>query len=70
MANNKKVLAVVVAVSTLVGSIPVMAANFTDANDVPWEGAKTYINSVADSNFMIGDYDQMDRLVFRARDGV
>lgn len=68
--NKKKLLALAVAVATFVGSVPVMAANFTDINDVPWDGAKTYINSVADDGLMVGDYDLKERLVFRARDGV
>jgi len=68
--NRRKVLAIVVAVATFMGSVPAMAASFTDINNVPWEGAKTYINSVADAGLMIGDYDNKGNIVFRARDGV
>ena len=68
--KRRKVLAIVVAIATFMSSIPVMAANFTDINNVPWEGAKTYINSVADSGLMVGDYDIKGNLVFRAKDGV
>lgn len=38
-------------------SVTGYAANFSDINNVPWDGAKTYINSVADKGLMVGDID-------------
>lgn len=52
-------------------AVPVTSfgANFTDINDVPWEGAQTYINQAADSGLMVGE--NMDgNMVFRAKDPV
>ncbi|MGL4789934.1 MAG: S-layer homology domain-containing protein, partial [Anaerotignaceae bacterium] len=68
--NKKKAIAIFVAVSTFASNVPVLGANFTDINNVPWEGAKTYINSVADKGIMVGDYNSSGQLVFRSRDGV
>lgn len=33
------------------------AADFYDIDSVPWDGAKTYISSVADKGLMVGDID-------------
>ncbi len=68
--NKKKMLAVMVAATTFFSSVPAMAVNFTDINNVPWEGAKTYINSVADLGIMVGDYNSKGQLVFRAKDNI
>ena len=68
--NKKKLLALTLAFSTAFGSVPAFAANFADINDAPWEGAKTYINSVADLGLMVGDYNDKNQLVFRPKDGV
>ena len=68
--NKKKLLALTLAFSTAFGSVPAFAANFADINDAPWEGAKTYINSVADLGLMVGDYNDNNQLVFRPKDGV
>lgn len=51
-------------------SVPAFAANFHDINDVPWEGAKTYINSAADQGLMVGSTDSSGNLVFRAKENV
>ena len=32
-------------------------ASFSDINNVPWDGAVTYINRVADLSLMVGDID-------------
>lgn len=49
----------------------VWGANFSDINQVPWEGAKTYINSVADAGLMVGDEDiRTGAKIFRANDNV
>ena len=46
-------------------------ADFSDINNVPWEGAKPYINSVADLGLMIGDiHPQTGKKIFRAKDKV
>ncbi len=68
----KRLLIALMASSMAAGSLPLtaFAANFTDIDDVPWEGAKTYINSVADAGLMVGDYNMEGQLVFRARDKV
>jgi len=65
--NKKKLLALVVAMATFAGNVQVFGASFTDIDDVPWEGAKTYINSVADAGLMAGDYNDNGKLVFRAK---
>ena len=52
-------------------SVTSYAANFSDINDAPWEGAKTYINSVADLGLMIGDIDPNNgKTRFRPKDKV
>lgn len=44
-------------------------ANFSDINNVPWPGAETYINQVADNSLMVGE--NIDgKMVFRAKDPV
>ena len=65
--NKRKLLATVVAAATFAGNVQVFGANFTDINDVPWDGAKTYINLVADLGLMAGDYNDSGKLVFRGR---
>ncbi len=46
-------------------------AKFYDINDVPWDGAKTYINNVADAGLIVGDvHPKTGKLRFRARDKV
>lgn len=47
-------------------SVPGYAANFKDINDVPWDGAKTVINSVADIGLLNGYEDN----TFRAKNNV
>lgn len=68
----KKLLTAFMTAAIISGSITptVFAADFSDINDVPWEGAKTYINAVADSGLMVGDYNAKGKKVFRARDKV
>ena len=68
--NKKQFLALGLACSMAFTPVTVFAANFSDINDVPWEGAKTYINQVADLGLMVGDYNDAGQLVFRSRDGV
>ncbi|MEA4815893.1 MAG: S-layer homology domain-containing protein [Lachnospiraceae bacterium] len=46
------------------------ATTFADINDVPWEGAKTYINSVSDLSLMVGDTNSAGQRVFRSEDKV
>ncbi len=43
---------------------------FSDANDVPWEGAKSYISQVADMGLMVGQKNSDGTSVFRAKDKV
>ncbi len=48
----------------------VSAASFSDINNVPWEGAKEYINNAADLGLMVGDTDSKGQKVFRAKDKI
>ena len=61
----KKLLTAFMTAAIISGSITptVFAADFSDINDVPWEGAKTYINAVADSGLMVGDYNAKGKKV-------
>ncbi|MDD5945675.1 MAG: S-layer homology domain-containing protein [Clostridia bacterium] len=58
------------AVMTLSMAVNASAATFSDINNVPWEGAKEYINSVADLGLMVGDTDSAGNKVFRAKDRI
>ena len=51
-------------------TVSVAAVTFRDINDVPWEGAKTYITKAADLGLMVGDKWDDGSSVFRARDRV
>lgn len=55
---------------TVSTAMPVLGANFADINDAPWEGAKEYINSVADQGLLIGDTNASGQTVFRPKDQV
>ena len=68
----KRLLTAFMTAALITGTIvpQAMAANFADINDVPWEGAKTYINAVADAGLMVGDYNDKGQKVFRAKDKV
>ncbi|MBQ4347734.1 MAG: S-layer homology domain-containing protein, partial [Firmicutes bacterium] len=43
---------------------------FTDLDKVPWKGAETYIQKVADLGYMVGDYDANGKRVFRPKDNI
>lgn len=62
--NFALILAAVMAASSL--PMSVYAANFKDINDVPWAGAETVINSVADKGLLSGYEDN----TFRAKNNV
>ncbi len=67
----KKKLIIPVLIATMLGtSIPAYAANFYDINDVPWEGAKTYINAVADKGLMVGSDNAQGKRVFKPKDNL
>ena len=68
----KKLLTAFLAAALASSSIAcqALAANFADINDVPWDGAKQYINAVADAGLMVGDYNSSGAKVFRSRDKV
>lgn len=51
-------------------TVSASAASFSDINNVPWEGAKEYINNAADLGFMVGDTDKDGNKVFRAKDRI
>ena len=58
------ILSAVMAASSL--PLTAYAANFKDINDVPWAGAETVINSVADKGLLSGYEDG----TFRAKNNV
>ena len=61
----KKYFAVFMAALMSLGTaVSVSAASFSDINNVPWEGAKEYINKVADLGLMVGDTDKSGNKVF------
>ena len=64
----KRHLALVLSTVMALSSLPMTAyaANFTDMDDVPWAGAETVINSVADLGLLKGYEDG----TFRARNNV
>lgn len=68
----KRKIAIFMSAALALGStVQGYAASFKDINDVPWEGAKTYINNVADAGLMVGDEDiKTGAKIFRARDSV
>lgn len=62
-------IAAMMAVSSF--GVTTFAADFYDINDVPWEGAKAYINSAADKGLMVGDIDPKNgKKRFRAKEKV
>lgn len=67
---KKRVLTVLAAASVLASATSAYAITFSDINNVPWEGAKTYIQNVADIGLMVGESDGKDANIFRAKDKV
>lgn len=67
---KKKLIIPVLIASMLGSSVTVLGANFSDINNVPWEGAKTYINKVADLGLMVGSKDSSGKLVFKSRNNL
>ena len=68
----KKRTAVLIS-SVLCAAMSVQAlasVKFSDENDVPWEGAKAYINQVASLGLMVGQTLDDGTNVFRAKDKV
>ena len=55
--KKTRITALLTAAAVLAGSTNIFAANFADINNVPWEGAKTYIQNVADIGLMVGESD-------------
>lgn len=69
----KRKTAVLLVACMLSANFPVMSygANFSDINNVPWDGAVTYINTVSDLGLMVGDIDaKTGKSMFRAKDHV
>lgn len=67
----KRLIALSLAAIMSVGmAVSASAANFSDINNVPWDGAKEYINSVADLGLMVGDTDSAGNKTFRAKDRI
>ena len=64
--KKKIALALSVMMASSCMNVTGYAANFKDINDVPWDGAKTVINSVADLGLLSGYEDS----TFRARSSV
>lgn len=67
---KRKLIIPIMIVTMLAGSIPAYGANFSDINNVPWDGAKTYINKVADLGLMVGSKDSSGKTVFKAKDNL
>ena len=68
---KKKTAVLISSVLCLAMSVPAMAAvEFSDSNDVPWEGAKTYISRAAELGLMVGQENSDGTSVFRAKDQV
>ncbi len=69
--KHKKSLSCLLSLLFLMSSIlPLSAASFADINQVPWAGAETYINKVADAGLMVGDTNASGTRVFRPKDTV
>lgn len=67
----KKKLVIPVLIASMLGSsVTALGANFSDINDVPWEGAKTYINKVADLGLVVGSKDSSGKLVFKSKNNL
>lgn len=72
MKNMKKqILTFLTAAAVISGAVSAQAGIvFTDINNVPWDGAKTYIQNVADMGLMVGESDGKAGNIFRAKDKV
>ena len=62
------ILSAVMAASSL--PLTAYAANFKDINNVPWAGAETVINSVADKGLLSGYEDGTNRVFRFSRNAV
>lgn len=58
------------AIIAVFSTVPSYGANFSDIANVPWSGAETYINSVADLKLMVGSENEKGQTVFRANEQV
>lgn len=67
---KRKISTIILAVTMILNSVPAYAANFHDINDAPWDGAKTYINKVADLGLMVGSEDEKGRKVFNPKESI
>ena len=69
---KKRILTVLTAAAVLSTSVCASAAvKFSDMDNVPWEGAKTYIQNVADLGLMVGEKDEINGgNIFRPKDRV
>ena len=68
---KKKIMVALTASVMLLNAVTASAAIvFSDINNVPWEGAKTYIRNVADLGLMVGESDGNGANIFRAKDNV
>lgn len=68
----KRKLMLLLSAAMIIGisTTSIAAVSFSDINNVPWEGAKTYINDVAGLGLMVGDQNSAGKTVFRAKDKV
>lgn len=68
---KRKISLLLAAILTLGSTAVGMAAiTFSDINNVPWEGAKTYITKVSDLGLMVGEESENGSSIFRAKDKV
>ena len=70
MKQNKFKTIITSTVCTLAMASSCFGADFKDIDDVPWDGAKTFIKNVADLGLMVGDEDDYGKKVFRSKDKV
>lgn len=68
--KKKVTLILTAALITATASSSLASVRFSDENDVPWEGAKTYIAEVADLGLMVGEENGDGTYLFRSRDKV
>jgi hypothetical protein len=68
--KKKATLVIAAAIIIATASSSLASVRFSDENNVPWEGAKTYIAEVADLGLMVGEDNGDGTNLFRARDKV
>jgi len=68
--KKRTTLILAAVLSAAMASSSLAAIKFSDENDVPWEGAKTYIAKAAELGLMVGEENGNGTNLFRANDNV